>query len=443
MNLEIPGYRVQRELGLGGMARVYLAIQESLDREVAIKVLSTELVSDPDFCQRFLKEGRTLAKLTHPHVLTIYDSGEHEGVYYMCMELIRGGTLEDRIADDKLHLSHSVDVLKQVASALEWSHGKGLVHRDIKPANVLFRDDRTAVLSDFGIAKTLSKDATRMTAAGIAIGTPTYMSPEQASAQELTASSDQYSLGVMFYEMLTGKVPFDGETSISVALQHLQAPVPQLPEKYANLQPIIDKMMAKDPADRFATLEEMLVAAGRAVEDGAKPAGTEVIDTPTQGTRSDALPRRTRPMILAAIGGLAALALVGGVYYMVVEQGASPTEQTEATEPPTPDRVLDPATRQEVDKWLEIAKTHYDIGRLTDPPGNNALDAYRKVLELDPGNPRAREGLNNIAATYEQVARESLEQDRVGDAREVVEEGLRLFPDNKGLAALQDSLPGG
>ena len=257
--IEIPGYHIQRELGQGGMARVYLGIQQSLEREVAIKVLSTDLVSDPEFCERFLKEGKTLAKVSHPNIVPIYDCGEHDGVYYMCMQFVSGGTLEDRLHQGRLPVNESVQILKQVASALERSHGKDVVHRDVKPANVLFRDDGTLALSDFGIAKTTRQDATQMTAVGMAIGTPAYMSPEQASAKEITPKSDQYSLGVLFYEMLTGSVPYSAGTAIAVAIQHLQAPIPSLPIELNHLQPIIDRVMAKDPDERFNTFEELIV----------------------------------------------------------------------------------------------------------------------------------------------------------------------------------------
>lgn len=449
--LEIPGYRVQRELGEGGMARVYLAVQESLEREVALKVLSTELVSDPEFCQRFLKEGKTLAKVTHPHVVTIFDSGEHQGIYYMCMELIRSGTLEDRIAGGQLALPKVIEVLRQVAEALAWSHDKGLVHRDIKPGNVLFRDQRTAVLSDFGIAKSMSKDATRMTAAGLAIGTPAYMSPEQASGHELTARSDQYSLGVMLFEMLTGEVPFRAETSFSVALQHLQSPVPSLPGKHRHLQPIVEKMMAKEPAERFNSLEEMLVALEAASPETSAARGTEIIDSSAAPA-----PRRARPVMLAAAGmGVAAALLAGGAFLAerqgyfgggATEQVGGPGSDTPVATAEPADAVaapLDPAEREQVEKWLDIAETHFEVGRLTAPPGNNALEAYRKVLEIDATNAAAKQGLEEIAATYVELARETLQEGNRTDTEALVKEGLEAFPDNQGLKQLRQRLAEG
>lgn len=407
------------------MARVFLAIQQSLDREVALKVLSTELVSDSEFCQRFLKEGKTLARVTHPHVVTIFDSGEHQGIYYMCMELIPGGTLEDRIEKRELTQTRSIEILKQVASALEWCHGKDLVHRDIKPGNVLFREEQTAVLSDFGIAKSISKNTTRMTAAGLTLGTVAYMSPEQASGSQLTPRSDQYSLGAMLYEMLTGSVPFQG-TVPEVLVQHLQAPVPDLPAEHQALQPIIERMMAKDPNARFMTLEEMVVALERACPPTGPAARTEILE------RSPERPPRRK--WLGAAAGTAVALLAGGVgAYLYIREPGTFAGRSGGEK-------LDPATQAKVDKWLDIARTHFEIGRLMDPPENNAFYAYQKVLELDPTNAAAQEGLRKIASTYVQVAKDTLGKGNKKDAEALVKEGLKAFPENEDLANLQKEL---
>jgi len=414
------------------MARVFLAIQESLDREVALKVLSTELVSDSEFCQRFLKEGKTLARVTHPHVVTIFDSGEHQGIYYMCMELIPGGTLEDRIEKRELTQARSIEILKQVASALEWCHGKNLVHRDIKPGNVLFREEQTAVLSDFGIAKSISKNTTRMTAAGLTLGTVAYMSPEQASGRQLTPRSDQYSLGAMLYEMLTGGVPFQG-TAPEVLVQHLQAPLPDLPAEHRTLQPIIERMMAKDPNERFTTLEEMVVALERACPPTGSAARTEILE------RSPERPPRRKWLRAAAGTGVALLAGgVGAYLYIWGEPKPGPKPGPGPAPEPEPDR----RTQAEVKKWLDIAQAHFEIGRLMDPPENNAFYAYQKVLELDPTNAAAQEGMRKIASTYVQVAKDTLSKGNRKDAEALVKEGLKAFPENEDLANLQKELSG-
>jgi serine/threonine protein kinase len=432
--IEIPGYRVEREFGEGGMATVYLAIQESLDRPVAMKVLSAELVSDEEFCKRFLREGKTLASLSHPHVVKIFDSGEHDGIFYMIMELMSGGTLNDRLNSGNLPPVESVEIVKKVASALAFSHGKGLIHRDVKPANVLFSEEGTPVLSDFGIVKATKKETTQMTALGMAIGTPSYMSPEQASALELTPRTDQYSLGVMLFEMLTGRVPFEADTAAVVVGMHIHADIPELPAAVKHFQPIVDRMMAKAPDQRFDTMDELAMEL-----DNAAPANTEYFEAAKSPVSS--LPM---PVLLLAGGGVAAL-LVAALAYLFLEAGPDQStgdpvvivpSPTTTSEPGVPTRPLDP----EVVKWLDIAQAHYDIGRLFEPPGNNALEAYWKVFEFDATNPDALNGTRNIAALLAPMARESLEKGDVDESRLLMEKGLLADPKNKNLVELQKAL---
>jgi serine/threonine-protein kinase PpkA len=438
--IKISGYQIKRELGQGGMAKVYLAIQQSLEREVAIKVLSTELISDQEFCQRFLKEGRILAQVPHPNVVPIFDSGEQDGVFYMCMEFVPGGTLEERLNQGSLSLKESIRILKQIASALEWSHGKGLIHRDVKPANVLFRDDGTPVLSDFGIAKTTHQDATQMTAVGMAIGTPTYMSPEQASAHKITPKSDQYSLGVLFFEMLTGRVPYKADTALAVAIQHLQAPIPTLPGEYEHIQPIIDRVMAKEPEERFNTLEELITTLDK-VNAGSFTAQKTEIFTPDQTEKLSAPVPANRNRILSISIGIMGIALVvGGLYIFAGKTQTKVTDLSDATETIPPQVILDPATAEEVAKWLDIADTHYSIGRFVEPVGSNAVEAYSKVLELDATNSIALQGLGNIAAAFEVLARESLELGDKDESKLLVAQGLKADPENPALTQLQNDL---
>ena len=205
---QIPGYRLEKILGKGAMATVYLAVQESLDRRVAIKLLSAHLGNDPIFNKRFVKEGKTVARLAHPHIVTIYDTGSHQQQLYIAMEYLEGDSLKQRIKA-VLTPEQAANYLCQIAQALGYAHRQHCIHRDIKPANILFRDAEMAVLSDFGIAKNL-EDKTQLTAVGWRIGTPNYMSPEQAMAKPVDARSDLYSLGILFYEMLTGTRPYQG-----------------------------------------------------------------------------------------------------------------------------------------------------------------------------------------------------------------------------------------
>ena len=224
----IPGYELIRELGIGGMATVYLAIQRSLDRKVAIKVMKRNIDDLEKFERRFLMEGRTMAKLPHRNIVAVYDIVKNEDVTYIAMELLDGGTLSDRMKAG-LSMGDAISIVVQVAQALQFAHEHGIVHRDLKPANIMFRDAHTPVLTDFGIAKQQDASATRLTQTGMLVGTPTYMSPEQINALEVDGRSDLYSLGVLFYELLTGAPPFVADTPIAVLMAHLTTPAPPLP----------------------------------------------------------------------------------------------------------------------------------------------------------------------------------------------------------------------
>ena len=269
---QIPGYRLEKILGKGATATVYLAVQESLDRRVAIKVLSAHLGNDPIFNKRFVKEGKTVARLAHPHIVTIYDTGSHQQQLYIAMEYLEGDSLKQRIKAG-LTPEQAANYLCQIAQALGYAHRQHCIHRDIKPANILFRDAETAVLSDFGIAKNL-EDKTQLTAVGWRIGTPNYMSPEQAMAKPVDARSDLYSLGILFYEMLTGTRPYQGSDAFETARLHVKGPLPILPEQLKRFQPVLNRLLAKDPLARFASAEE-LIQAVQTVNARLSPSGSQ------------------------------------------------------------------------------------------------------------------------------------------------------------------------
>ncbi|MDH0646708.1 protein kinase [Pseudomonas sp. GD03858] len=261
MDMHIPGFDIDGELGQGAMASVYLATQRSLERKVALKIMAASLAADPTFCERFLREGRTLARLAHPNIATIHDIGNVGELYYMAMEYLPSGTLKERIADG-LTPEQGLAYVRQIAQALGYAHAQGLVHRDVKPANILFRADGTAVLSDFGIAKSLD-DRTQFTQAGFAVGTPSYMSPEQARGMEIDGRADLYALGVVLYEILVGKLPYNGTDALSTALAHLTEPLPELPIEHGRYQDILRGLLAKDPSERFADAAALLAALDR------------------------------------------------------------------------------------------------------------------------------------------------------------------------------------
>ena len=266
MNLEgkvLGGrYEIINKIGNGGMATVYRATDLVLKRYVAVKILRDEFTTDEEFIRRFETEAQSAARLTHPNIVSIYDVGVDNGVYYIVMELIQGKTLKEIIVEERgpLPWKWSVNVAIQIASALEMAHKNNIIHRDIKPHNIIITEDGIAKVTDFGIAKAVSNST--ITAFGTTIGSVHYFSPEQAKGGYTDAKSDIYSLGVVMYEMLTGKVPFDADTSVSVALKHMQEdPVPPMeinPNIPKAVNDIILKAMQKEPMARYQTATAML-----------------------------------------------------------------------------------------------------------------------------------------------------------------------------------------
>ncbi len=260
-------YRILRKLGSGGMANVYLAEDEELGRRVAIKILNDRYANDELFIERFRREAKSAAGLSHPNIVSIYDRGEAEGTYYIAMEVIEGRSLKELIMTrGALPIGTAVGYAKQLLEALRFAHRHGIIHRDIKPHNVLVSADQHAKASeprlkvtDFGIAR---HGASQMTEAGSIMGTAQYLSPEQARGAPVTAASDLYSAGVVLYEMLTGKVPFTGDSAIEIAMKHvndLPTPPSSLrPEIPPELDQIVLRALAKDPEDRYQTAEEFI-----------------------------------------------------------------------------------------------------------------------------------------------------------------------------------------
>lgn len=256
--MQIPGYRIIRKINQGGMSTVYLAIQLSVGREVALKVMSPALNADPVFSERFQREANIVGQLSHPHIVSIYDIGRFKNLNYIAMDYLAGGSAHDKMSAG-LSANEALRITEEIANALDHAHDKGYIHRDIKPENILFREDDASVLSDFGVAKTLSS-ASNMTNAGTVVGTPHYMSPEQARGKPIDGRSDIYSLGVVFYEMLTGSVPYRAEEAVAIAIKHLTAPIPRLPPQFSLFQPLLNKLLAKDPNDRYQRGREVVEA---------------------------------------------------------------------------------------------------------------------------------------------------------------------------------------
>jgi serine/threonine protein kinase len=231
--LSIPGHRIERLIGHGGMAEVYLAEQLSLGRMVAVKIMDPSL-GDKEFTDRFLLEARMVASLSHANIITIYDFGKlPTGKLYLCMEYLSGGDLKERM-EQGLPERKILRTLHELASGLQFVHSKGIIHRDIKPANILFRQDDSLVLTDFGIAKEINND-TGLTQIGMMVGSASYASPEQIQGLKVDLRTDIYSVGVLMLEMLTASNPFKADTFINTAMNHLQMETPLLDEKHVHL----------------------------------------------------------------------------------------------------------------------------------------------------------------------------------------------------------------
>jgi eukaryotic-like serine/threonine-protein kinase len=275
-------YRIQRKLGAGGMADVYLAEDQELGRRVAIKILNDRHANDDQFIERFRREAKNAAALNHPSIVSIYDRGEAEDTYYIAMEFLDGRTLKELIVSrGAAPVNVAIEYARQILSALRFAHRHGIVHRDIKPHNVLVDSEGRVKVTDFGIARA---GTSQMTETGSIVGTAQYLSPEQARGGEIDPRSDLYSLGVVLYELLTGKTPFDGETPVEIAMKHLSNP-PQPPSKLRSdippeLDQVVMRALAKNPDDRYQNAEEMeadleRVARGRPV--AATTAATQVM----------------------------------------------------------------------------------------------------------------------------------------------------------------------
>lgn len=259
---QVGRYEVRSELGRGGMATVYLGYDARFERDVAIKILPAEFLHDPQFSVRFDREAKIVATLEHPAIVPVYDVGKAEGLPYYVMRYMKGGSLSDRLSNGAIDIKEAARIINIIAPALDEAHRRGIIHRDIKPANILFDRNGRPYLSDFGIAK-LSDSQTNVTGSAI-IGTPAYMSPEQAQGKEIDGRSDIYALGAIVYRMLAGARPYDGDTPMSMAIKHITDPVPDILRANPNLPPsasaFIYKAMEKDPDMRFQNAEELAKA---------------------------------------------------------------------------------------------------------------------------------------------------------------------------------------
>jgi serine/threonine-protein kinase PpkA len=442
---DIPGYRVLRRIGKGGMSQVYLGVQTSLDRQVAIKVMSPEALTDEKTKQRFEQEARTIAKLEHPCIVGIHEVGRTpQGLlYYVLPYLARGHLGQRDFTQDEVRTK---DVLRSLLSALEYAHARGIVHRDVKAENVLFDNADRPLLTDFGIA--LSRvDSTRITATGFAVGSGGYMAPEQARGEAVDGRADLYSVGVLAYELLTGQLPYQNNDPLGLALMHAQDPIPRLPPHKKHWQSFIDRSMAKAADNRFRNAQQMLAALNQI------PNGPETTGQNHALPLEKAAPSKLKWLLPASAVAFALFALGWmGYNYLNREQSASdffaitPNQPAANNTPPTPPvtplvqqpaantatpakpAATDPAnatatpdtteivpapvpqtqaavtgeiqsnfslgalpydSKNPAGKPLYLAKRQLAAERYTQPKGNNAAESLLGIYQVSPNNAEA------------------------------------------------------
>jgi len=426
-------YRVVRKLGTGGMANVYLAEDQELGRSVAIKMLDERHSQDEQFVERFRREAKNAAGLSHPNIVSIYDRGQAEGTYYIAMEYLEGRTLKELlIARGPTPLAVAIDYARQILSALGFAHRHGIVHRDIKPHNVVVAPDGRLKVTDFGIARS---GTSQMTETGSIIGTAQYLSPEQAKGAPVTPASDIYSVGIVLYEMLTGLVPFTGDTPLEIAMKHLSTtPLPPSearPDVPHELDSIVLRALAKNPEDRYQSADEMdadlaRASLGQAVAPETEEAATQVLrgagaatlaSAPTAITRrvtvvppatgppppysrptgfyeyDEPMRRSFWPWLLAAL--LVAAAIVAGWYVYTKIQ-----DQLNQTKPVSVPLVQGSVEQLAVQKLVaaglqvrvrRLPNTNVEIGRVFDqsrPPGERTEKGNLVVIKVSSGKPK-------------------------------------------------------
>jgi serine/threonine-protein kinase PpkA len=446
MTLKIPGYKITRPIAEGGMASVYLAVQESLERPVVLKLLKK--FTDVYQSARFVNEGRIIASLNHHNIITIYDIGVIGERHYLSMEYVQGGNLEDKILEG-MKPAAALDLVEVIGGCLDFLHKKDIIHRDIKPANILFHEDGTPILTDFGVAKQESTDS-RLTKDGIALGSPYYISPEQAESKPVDGRADIYSLGIILYEMLTGKKPFQGDSDIQIIISHLSEPVPSLPEGLEQYQELVDRMIAKNPDDRFSTAEEMLLYIKTFRQSGCQPARKKMSADFSEETRAAGTSRLGNAFRQVAGTDSSGIRVAGAMVILLlialVSLQATPTITLKAqqllasTDPVVPVHMntipaqdMAPARHSE---YLERARQALRKLRYTKPAHDNAYYYYQLVLAESPGNEQALQGIAEIAEIHADLVEWALGLREYGKAREYLVTGMKIDPQNKRLLEL-------
>ena len=431
--MDIPGYRIQREIGSGGSATVYLAVQHAFGSPVALKVLSPEAFQKKKQRKRFL-DGATVARtLDHPNIVRVVDAGETADVAYLVMEYIRGGDLNRNLRDG-LHIQNVLALVKEIADALGYAHGKGVVHGDVKPENILISEQGASLVTDFGIA---TKPG-RAVDAGMVRGTPGYMSPEQAAGREIDGRSDFFSLGVVFYLMLTGRMPFESETQGGI--QPGRDRLPTLGPHMAAFEAVMQRFLARTPGDRFQSASEIgealdAVRIGNAMPNAVvKTSAVSTAEIAALSARSEGpgggpdLRRSARSRrIGAAATALGVLLLIGAALYLGDDSGTLQRALAAVGWIEHPDAVL---------AWQEAEE------RRRDPSQGlvAVVAAYRDVLAIDPDREEAQAAIDELARQWKEDIGRLIDQGDLGTAREKLEELAVAFADDGELTGLNERL---
>jgi serine/threonine protein kinase len=333
-------YELEELVGTGGMSSVFKAHDRLLERPVALKILHEQYTLDPDYVERFRREARAVAQLSHPNIVTVIDRGEQGGRQFIVFEYVDGENLKELVTRERrLSVRDAVELALQVARALGFAHQRGIVHRDVKPQNVILNDDGRAKVTDFGIARSLDVDGVTQT--GTVLGTSDYIAPEQAQGQQVTAQTDVYSLGVVLYELLTGDVPFSGESFVAVAMRHVNDPAPHVVDERPDCPPRVDyvvqRAMAKRPQDRFASMDELVAELEACLRelDGYGDESERTLVVPARVRRGRPRRRRRARKAPVALIVLAVLALMlAGAIALLVDGTRDPDGGGTAPPPP-------------------------------------------------------------------------------------------------------------
>jgi eukaryotic-like serine/threonine-protein kinase len=389
-------YRLDAQIGAGGMSTVYRAFDTTLERRVAVKLMHREIASDSDQLERFRREARSVAQLSHPHIVGVIDAGEEDGRPYIVFEYVEGETLKERIRRmGRLPIDEAIAYAIEIARALGAAHARGIVHRDIKPQNVLVDEEGSAKVTDFGIARSLDEEG--LTADGRVLGTTDYVSPEQALGHDVDGQSDIYSLGIVLYEMLVGDVPFHGENQVSVAMKHVREDLPDVqvmrPEVSARLAAVLDRMTEKDLALRHpdaaaveADLEDALAAEASRTGTSTGEATAVLRTLPADARRRLPLRLRLRlPVLLFVL----MLAVAAAAIYLIADQAAERAQR--GTGPGT----SKPAPGEEI---VSVKRTSAnDFDPLGD--GEEHADEARLAVDQDPDTAWTTESYQNNTLT--------------------------------------------